>query len=302
MAGNQSQFDEYIAEDIRRHRGVSYPIHSGPLRRLFVRTALCLRLHPNPEDEFCDPNIGPNYSIVSDYVQTIQLNWRKGYKYCYKEPLIVERIRPDGYMLLNGHHRWAAALRMSVARVPIRIVNLTLEEDLRKMVQNAKHHKRVTLDLDEVVFHSGPKEEAEPRLRFPWNRLYRERLRNGVPALFHHLKTLGYDIWIYTAGYYSMDYLQRCFRHYQVQLDGVVTGLTSRRPGVEGIRNQMQALMAVQYPKTVHIDGSSVLCIDRTAHEFNEFPLSGASDTWAQEVREAIDKYESQTNAGNAAP
>ena len=27
------------------------------------------------------------------------------------EPIIVQRTKPEGYMILNGHHRWAAAVQ-----------------------------------------------------------------------------------------------------------------------------------------------------------------------------------------------
>ena len=33
----------------------------------------------------------------------------------WEEPLIVEKVHPEGYMLLNGHHRWAAALKTGYA-------------------------------------------------------------------------------------------------------------------------------------------------------------------------------------------
>ena len=144
------------------------------------------------------------------------------------QALIVERMRPDGYVLLNGHHRWEAALRMGVRRVPIRIVNLTQAADIQQDLKNAKHQKRVALDLDEVVFLSDRAEEAEKEPSFPLNRLFSERLRPGVPALLHHLKTIGYDIWGYTAKYYSMEYIRRLFKCYRVQVDGVVTGAGRR--------------------------------------------------------------------------
>ena len=31
-------------------------------------------MHPNPEDEFCDPEVGPNESIVEDYVEEATKN------------------------------------------------------------------------------------------------------------------------------------------------------------------------------------------------------------------------------------
>ncbi|MBP3241914.1 MAG: ParB N-terminal domain-containing protein [Oribacterium sp.] len=33
------------------------------------------------------------------------------------DPIIVEKMYPDGYMILNGHHRWAAATRLGLKKV-----------------------------------------------------------------------------------------------------------------------------------------------------------------------------------------
>ena len=27
-----------------------------------------------------------------------------------EDPIVVEKVHPDGYMILNGHHRWAASM------------------------------------------------------------------------------------------------------------------------------------------------------------------------------------------------
>ena len=58
-------------------------------------------------------------------------------------------------MILNGHHRWAAALRLGFKTVPVKIVNLTQQTDIEKMLAASKHDKRVSLDLDETIF-CGP--------------------------------------------------------------------------------------------------------------------------------------------------
>lgn len=146
----------------------------------------------------------------------------------FEEPLTVEKIRPDGYLLLNGHHRWAAAMRMGVRRAPIHIVNLTQTADIQKMLQNAKHDKSVALDLDEVVFASGREMAMEKALPFPARRVYKERLRYGIPALFRFFKSHGYDIWVYTAQYYSMEYIQHLFKWYGVKIDNFVTGILKK--------------------------------------------------------------------------
>lgn len=167
------------------------PVKTAFLKRAFVRVMPMRKLHPNPEDEFCDLKIGPNYEIISHYQHEIWVAKKQRRIRDLEEDLIVEKIRPDGYMLLNGHHRWAAAKRMGLRSVPVRIVNLTHAGDIKKMLKNAKHDKRVALDLDEVVFVSGEDTATEKALPFPANRVYKERVRYGIPALFRFSRPMG---------------------------------------------------------------------------------------------------------------
>ena len=111
MAGGNTAFDQFIADEVKKYKGVYAPVKAGILRRALIRWAPCDSLHPNPDDEFCSPKVGPNYRIISEYMNSFRLERRHSKQYC-EEPLIVEKIRPDGYLILNGHHRWAAALRL----------------------------------------------------------------------------------------------------------------------------------------------------------------------------------------------
>ena len=72
---------------------------------------------------------------------------------------------------------------------------------------------RVSFDLDEVLFVFPDAVEAEPALKFPWNRMYRERLRLGTPELIHELQALGYEVWVYTSSFRSERYIRQLFRH-----------------------------------------------------------------------------------------
>ena len=98
-----------------------------------------------------------------------------------KEPVMVEKTRPDGYMILNGHHRWAAAYRVGLRKLKIKIVDLTTQRDIRKMLENATSDKRVTLDLDEVVFRPATDPYLEQSLR-----LTKERRPDLYKAFISH--------------------------------------------------------------------------------------------------------------------
>ena len=277
MAGSNTAFDEFIASEVKKYKGVYVPVKAGILQRALIRWAPCASLHPNPDDEFCSPKVGPNYQIISEYMYSFRLERQSSKQYC-EEPLIVEKIRPDGYMILNGHHRWAAALQLGFRRIPIEVVDLTQEMDIRNILQYSEHDKRVTLDLDEVVFRPEGDDPAEKPLPFPLRNIYKQRLRLGIPALFHYLNKKGYDIWVYSAGYYSADYIQRLFRKYGVHVTGAVTG-TGRKTG-EGreIRRELEALITAKYPETVHIDDAAVLRIFSQTKQVEEYNLGEGTE------------------------
>ena len=100
-------------------------------------------------------------------------------------------------MILNGHHRWTAALRVGLKAIPINIINLTSETDIENMILASQHEKRVTMDLDEVIFCDSDQIPAERSLPFPARTVYKERTRLGIPSLLHalskHSETLHID-------------------------------------------------------------------------------------------------------------
>ena len=253
---------------------------ASALERLFVRKAKCTNLHPNPDDEYCFPDVGPSYKIISDYEKEIRSNL-KYHDFPFEEPVIVEKTRPDGYMLLNGHHRWAAAMRVGVEKIPVRIVNLALESDIERMLENSVHDRRVTMDLDEVVFR-GPEDKAvEPAPLFADKR---KRIRLGVPALFRFLTKKGYDIWVYSANCYSIEDVVRIFRKYSVNVDGIVTGTAKNRRPATNASRRMDQLIASKYSTTIHIDNDAVLFTYRGKEQFDEYNLSGRADSWSREI------------------
>ena len=297
MSENKTQFQVFLENEVRKVQGVYVPVRAGWLRRALIRRVSCRKLHPNPDDEFCRPEVGPNYGIISGYekdYRTLLLHpIREGVMESgISEPLIVERIRPDGYMILNGHHRWAAALRTGFSNLPVKIVDLTQEKDIMKMLSEAKHEKRVTLDLDEVVFRTEGDELAEKALPFPFGQIYRERLRLGIPALFRFLGTKGYDIWVYSSGYYSVDYIRQLFRKYHADVNGIVTGTARKRPKEAKNEESLESRLSEKYPLTVHIDNDTVLRINNRTKEFREFSLKDAGAGWSKEIMGIIGEME----------
>lgn len=280
---------KYIADDIAKYSGISMPVKAGFLQRMLIKKLPCKKLHMNPDDEFSQPKVGPSFRVISEYTQKFVQNYEQTGNYFFQqEPLIVEKLYPDGYRILNGHHRWAAAFKLGVKKIIVNVVNMTHEAEIKEILRNSKHDKRVTMDLDEVVFFDPQNmtiDHAEKSLGFPNNRFYKEKLRLGIPALFRCLERNGYDIWVYSSKYYSTDYIKSLFRKYHVNVTGIVAGMEKQK----GKKNQYDKLLNEKYKNTLHIDNELVLQIDTQSGDFKEYNID-SSDVWSKNIIEIIGK------------
>ncbi len=281
MAG--TEFEQFIQDEIQRDKGVLVPVKAGILERLLVRKVACKKMHPNPEDEFCFPDIGPILGIIQSYVTQFQRNIEKDLP-LMDEPLYLQKVKPSGYLLLNGHHRWAAALRLGIRRVPVSIVNGVFEADIRLILERSTHEKRATFDLDEVIFQN-PKGNS-PDKKSPFI-IQKKRMRKGVPALFSFLKKNGYDIWVYSANYYSIDDVHRFFKRYSVNVDGIITGMKKKKS--QSSPAAVENMIADKYSTTLHIDNELLLVTHKGSTEFEEKQISCDPDEWSKEVITALE-------------
>ena len=287
MAKANTWLAQFIEEEIRKYGGVMVPVKASVLERAIIRNVTAGKLHPNPDDEFCVPSIGPNYGIIANY-ESIFRRYGSMHTKLNDEPLMVQKVHPDGYMILNGHHRWVAAMQSEIKWIPISIINLTQETDIENMLRASNHDKRVTLDLDEVVFAVGEGMPAEKPLHFPVNKIYKERIRLGIPALLHYLGKEGYDIWVYTAKYYSYDYISAYFRRYSVKVDGVITGTVRKTKAGSEAKKRTEQLFAAKYVETLHIDNDMVLRTFRDSREHEEYVLEDTGIGWSKAVMEVV--------------
>ncbi len=287
MAENNQGFQEYLKKEIKNTKGVYVPVRAGLLRRLLVRRVPCKMLHPNPDDEFCSPTVGPNAEIISKYSQDFRRHGTHSSVEYDVEPLTVEKTRPDGYLILNGHHRWAAAIMTGQRSLPVRVVDLPMEEDINKMLQNSRSERRITLDLDEVVFCTGD-QPAEKPLSFPLNLRYRERLRLGIPALFHFLNGRGYDIWVYSSNYYSFTHIQKLFWLYRTRVTGIVTGTGKKGHVDAAVRERVKKNVSEHYATTIHIDGQGMVRVNSRTGDYEEYTVNGTGSDWSSKIMELI--------------
>ncbi len=274
-----------------KYDGIRMPLKASLPERMFIRKMKITKLHPNPDDEFCMPSIGPNYEIISDYVSRIRRGkyWAGG---ADDEPLYIEKMYPDGYMILNGHHRWAAALRLKKKRIPVRIVNVTTDADIDKILSQSVNEKRVSFDLDEDVFCGDMECEKKPfLLRGP---LSKEHVRLGMPALSHFLISQGYDLWVYTQKYYSDDFIRHFLKAYHIGVRGVITGYSRKRWKKNDVGAQIEKKIMNKYRVTLNITKDEIIKIENKSGTFEQVELGDAAKDWSKNAIKIIKNWDEE--------
>ena len=143
---------------------------------------------------------------------------------------------------------------------------------------------RVSFDLDEVLFVFPEQVKAEPELKFPWNRMYKERLRLGTPELIRTLQSLGYEVWVYTSSFRTEKYIKNLFRHYGVKFDGIVNGTRHLNEVQKGSSQILPQKVPNRYRIALHVDDESVICSYGREYGFEAFQLEGPDDEWKEKV------------------
>ncbi len=117
---------------------------------------------------------------------------------------------------------------MGVKKVRVKAVNLVHEEDVERMLGKNQNTKRVSFDLDEVLLTADESMQAPVTDGF-FSKRIKERLRIGAPEVIRAFQDAGYDVWVYTAGYNSEEYITDLFSMYEITVDGIANGINEKR-------------------------------------------------------------------------
>ena len=122
MAYERSAIIVRIREDMEAMQDKREVVKANPIEIMMVKKVSPDVLHVNPNDEFSFPDIGPNESIIENYSQIARRNEALGLN-VFDEPIQVNKLKAGGYLILNGHHRWAGAIKARTPKIRIKILN-----------------------------------------------------------------------------------------------------------------------------------------------------------------------------------
>lgn len=281
-------YTRYVLEDIEKYKNTRKIKKSGIIERLIIKRISPKKLHPNPDDEFSIDSVGPNFSIVSKYVEEARLLEARDMT-IFEEPIIVEKMAPDGYMLINGHHRWFAAVRMNIKKLHINITNLVHEADITRMLESSNNNKRVAFDLDEVLL-ATTENSCETVTEKIQSKQIKERLKKGVPDVIKALQNRGYDVWVYTAGYFTEDYIRAIFKLYKLEVSGIINGVNPEKKNNSDEVKRTRERMAKKYKTVLNIDNESVVRINSENKDYNQYSITKNEAEWSREVVNIIER------------
>lgn len=143
---------------------------------------------------------------------------------------------------------------------------------------------RVSFDLDEVLFVSPLTHKTEPPLRFPFNLIYKERLRLGTPELINELQSLGYEVWVYTSSFRTESYIRGLFKHYKVYFDGIINAQRHLKEVQRDNKMILPQKLPSRYRISLHIDDESVVCNMGPQYGFKTYQLDAQDDDWKDKI------------------
>lgn len=154
--------------------------------------------------------------------------------------------------------------------------------------QTSETRMRISFDLDEVLFVNPADHATEPPLRFPFRRLYPERLRLGTPRLIASLREMGCEVWVYTSSFRSERYIRALFRHYGVRFDGIVNAQRHNREIQRDRKEILPSKLPNRYHITLHVDDEEIVCSYGRMYGFKVYRLKAQDDEWERKILEQV--------------
>ena len=149
---------------------------------------------------------------------------------------------------------------------------------------------KVSFDLDDTLFVSEKKFAVEPELRFPFNIIYKERVRAGAVELMNYIRSEGIELWIYTTSFRSEKYIRGLFKHYGVKLDSVVNGERHAKEVQANHAEGMPSKYPSKYRIDLHIDDDISVAQNGKTYGFKVFTVGAQDDMWAEKIKQEIEK------------
>ena len=146
---------------------------------------------------------------------------------------------------------------------------------------------RVSFDLDETLFVNPAAVPTEPELKFPYNRLYKDRLRKGAVELLREINNSDTELWIYTTSNRTDRYINGICRHYGIRIDSIVNAARHEAAAAKGRANFPSKYPSV-FQIDLHVDDERSVYENGVAYGFRVYRITNDDAEWADNLRKEM--------------
>lgn len=148
----------------------------------------------------------------------------------------------------------------------------------------------ISFDLDDTLFVPEKGFKTEPKLKFPFNLIYKEKLRSGTVELMKFIRDQNIKLWIYTTSYRSEKYIRGLFRCYGIRLDNIINGKKHSEEVQAGRAEGMPSKYPSKYRIDLHIDDDITVAQNGKIYGYNVFIVGGQDDEWTVKIKKEIER------------
>ena len=150
---------------------------------------------------------------------------------------------------------------------------------------------KISFDLDETLFVNPKEVPTEPELKFPYNKIYKDKLRKDAVELLTEINRSEWELWIYTTSNRSEGYIRKLFRHYGINIDSVVNAVRHEKEVARG-RNNFPSKYPSVYRIDLHVDDEKSVYENGIAYGFRVYRITNDDVAWADNLRKEMKRIE----------
>ena len=117
------------------------------------------------------------------------------------------------------------------------------------------------------------------------NLIYKKNIRENASLLIEEFHRLGYDVWIYTGNYHSVEYINGLMKIHKAKADGIVNGLGGKKGN-----SHIKEAFVKKYKYSIHVDNDMVLCVNTVTKDYESIDIDTNGADWSAEVINIIRK------------
>lgn len=102
------------------------------------------------------------------------------------------------------------------------------------------------------------------------------------------LQSRGYDVWVFTSEYCSVDYIRGLLKKYHVEPDGIITVSGRIEKTTEDKKKRIKDIINKKYLRTLTLYDDMMIVVNNRSGASNQIPLEGKGNEWVLSVEKVV--------------